>query len=281
MVRRRMEKALGDAVIKGNLQEVEKLIEAKTDIHAEVTGDVDFDSMFPEYEYTDGMAPIFVAAQLGHTKITEALVKAGAKIDGEAYIGCGSGPRGRRRLQAIHLAAGMGRTKTVEALVELNADVSARAEVSIDGHPGDNIEYPGYDCPIHFAADYGHAETVEALVRLNADVESRASYEIERFNSHEKYWDLFQEMEPIHIAAWRGHVQVVRTLVSLGASVEAEGSMEQSGPERHIELKFFTLISAASGMKTLYLPRVLCSVRAPPCENLTYLSYPRVCVCVC
>ena len=258
-----LQSALADAVNKGNLKEVQNLIQAKADIHAEVEEEVD--GMFPDYDYDDGLRPIHVAAQLGHTNIVETLVKAGAKVDLEGDIGQGPGPRGRRCIQAIHLAAGNGKTETVEALVKLKADVSASAGVYIDGYPGEHTEYPDYDCPIHFAADYGHAETVEALVRLNADVDSAASYEIERYNGSVNGWEVLQEMQPIHVAAWRGHEEVVRTLIRLGASVEAEGSQEQTGDERHVSklllLLLFLLFShQCAPLRELARPLCMCIV---------------------
>ena len=224
------------AINEDNLDKVKKLIHAKADIHAEITGDdvEEVSGMFPDYDYEDGLTLFHVASQLGRTEIVKTLVNEGAKIKLEGRIGHGSGPRGRRRLQAIHLAAGNGKTETVEALIKLKADVNSTAEVTIDGYPGEDTEYPGYDSAIHFAADYGHADTVEVLVRLKADVSAKARYDIERQNSYDREWYVLQQMEPIHIAAWRGHVDVVKTLVRLGANIEAEGCMEQKGAERQV-----------------------------------------------
>lgn len=101
-----------------------------------------------------GETPLMKAAQLGHQRVVELLIEAGADINvfGKAL----DSPYGRTYgSAALHYAAGRGHHGIVKALLKHGADVNAQ----------DNRG----DTPLHYAVDIGREEIVSTLLEFNAN----------------------------------------------------------------------------------------------------------------
>ncbi len=106
------------------------------------------DTVALDSQCNDKRTPIYIASQLGHTKIVEYLISKEANINMVA----------KEKQSPLAIAAKQDRGHIVKILIEAGADV----------------EYVNRTNPIHEAAKEGHLEVIKLLVELgNADVDSR------------------------------------------------------------------------------------------------------------
>ncbi len=125
--------------------------------------------------------PIHCAAQSGHTATVELLLDRGAKsIDAQNRVGN----------QPIYLAAFNAHTATVELLLD-------RGSIGIDAHDMGGCQ------PIHSAAANGHTAMVELLL-------DRGATGIDAPDNKGR--------QPIHLAAYNGHTATVKLLLDRGAT---------------------------------------------------------------
>jgi hypothetical protein len=99
----------------------------------------------------DGVTPIWLAAQFGHTHAVNVL----------AYLGGDVGRAANDGASPVYIAAQSGNVKCIEALVGLKASV--------------HVEDKTKQTPLHQAALNGHAGCVKAILSHRADVAARDS----------------------------------------------------------------------------------------------------------
>lgn len=95
----------------------------------------------------DGLTPLHLAAERGHTGAVEELLAAGADINVRNHLSD----------SPLHRAASRGHTAVIRLLINAGADINALGR----GREGET--------PLHFAALNGHQETIQVLVQLGAD----------------------------------------------------------------------------------------------------------------
>ena len=127
------------------------------------------------------MPVLSAAARHGGAEIVQALIKAGADVNGANEAG----------FTALHNAAHEGHTAVARVLLQAGASVDAKTS---DG-----------DSPLHSAAIGGRTEVVALLLSAGASVHSQ-----DRLKS-----------TPLHDAVGIGCVQVVKALIQAGANVNA------------------------------------------------------------
>jgi ankyrin repeat protein len=121
-----------------------------------------------------GLTPLHYAAQRGHKKSIEVLIKVHA--DKEAIDKDGDTP--------LHGAAMMGHQECIETLI-------------IDYKVNKEAINKGGATPLHVAALMGHKECIEALVNLKANKEATDK----------------KKRTPLHLATLRGHTECIKTLI--------------------------------------------------------------------
>ena len=129
------DRALMDAVSKGDVDAVKHLLSAGRNVDA-VIGGLD-------------QPPINFAAAMDKTEVVKAMIVASAKVDAIDKYG----------YQPIHFAAEAGNVELVQALLAAGAKVDA---------PNKNGAQP-----IHLAAKSGNGELVKILLRLGAKVDAK------------------------------------------------------------------------------------------------------------
>ena len=126
--------ALHEAVMKNDIAEVKRLLEAGADVSAKTKH--------------GGYTPLHYAAENGDTASIMALLAAGADLEAKFANGNGYTP--------LHLAALQGHVASVKVLLQAGADVAAKSD--FDGRT-----------PLHFAAGGGSTASVKALLEAGAD----------------------------------------------------------------------------------------------------------------
>ena len=96
-----------------------------------------------------GQTSLHVAADQGHSKVVEQLVKAGARKEAASRAG----------LTPLMMAASNGHASAVETLVDFRVDLEARAMAH---------QHAGWTA-LHFAAAAGHTDVVGLLIGARAD----------------------------------------------------------------------------------------------------------------
>lgn len=126
---------IGRAAGKGEVGEVESLVEAGADINA---------------ANSTGQTPLYLAAASGNGEMVSGLLEDGAELD---VPDSGDG------LRALHVAAQHGHTDVVDLLVRYGADTEARTRHQ--------------QTPLHLAALHGHAGVTARLLRYHVKLDSR------------------------------------------------------------------------------------------------------------
>ncbi|KAK3237696.1 hypothetical protein CYMTET_52248 [Cymbomonas tetramitiformis] len=168
----------------------------------------------------DHPAPLHMAIKYDHAASTEALIEAGADLEGRNLD---------KGMTALHLAASYGHTTTMEILLRAGADVTAvdrygetpLHSAARNGHAAvsEILLRAGADMtaednygktPLHSAAGNGHAAVLEFLLRAGADV-----------NSQMNGWRSHNTGTPLHWAAGNGHIAAIEILLQAGADMAA------------------------------------------------------------
>ncbi len=159
------------------------------------------------------------AAQMGHEKVAEVLLRAGAEVDA----------KDNRRNTALSLAAQMGHEKVVEVLLKAGAAING-----------------GFGLPLHLAAQRGHEKVAEVLLRAGAEVNNdhhgATPLDVAVFSNHPKVVEMLlkagaavnaknnQGATPLHVAAQTSHTKVVEVLLKARAEVNAKRSLTGTTP---------------------------------------------------
>ena len=118
-------RALHSAAIRGDCEEVERLIESGVSVNA---------------SNANGATPIYIASQEGHSDIVSLLIESGAYVN--AAINDGYTP--------LMIASQNGHFKVVEQIIESGADVNAAIKDGVT--------------PLYIASQNGHLEVVKRLI---------------------------------------------------------------------------------------------------------------------
>ncbi|XP_078608423.1 uncharacterized protein LOC144880232 [Branchiostoma floridae x Branchiostoma japonicum] len=129
-----------------------------------------------------GATPLYIAAQCGHVKVVQQLLKAGAEAD-KAKQG-GATP--------LFIEALSGHVEVVQQLLKAGAEVD-KAIANEDGAT-----------PLVIAAQNGHVRVVQLLLKTGAEVDKAMLIGVTSLN----------------VAAQNGHVEVVQQLLKAGAEVD-------------------------------------------------------------
>ena len=200
---------LHDDAKKGNVGEVERLIEEGADVNAKDEG---------------GNTPLHWAAFYGNAPMAELLIKNGAKVNAQNKL----------RATPLHVAAFEGKVVMAELLINMSADVDARKE--------------GGFTPLHDAASMGHAAMAELLIREGADVNAREKIGATPLHhaatlGHTSVAELLirkgakvnarnkRRFTPLHGAALMGNAAVAELLIRRSAQVNARA--EDGGTPLH------------------------------------------------
>ncbi|KAJ5368785.1 uncharacterized protein N7496_008545 [Penicillium cataractarum] len=167
-----------------------------------------------------GNTPLSLAAQKGHRRIVEDLLKAGAIVDAEDFHGH----------TPLAFAAQNGHLAVVDILLRAGASIDYRSSSSMspfgqaaeNGHEkvaryliesGAEINFENNQADrglLLMASTKGHAAVVELLLDLGAPID---------WIDHS-----ILDQTPLSVAAWEGHETVVNILLDKGAAVEARDS---------------------------------------------------------
>ena len=163
----------------------------------------------------DGATPLFIAAQNGHTGIVELLLGKGADVNKQRFSGT----------TPLYIAAQNGHTGIVELLLGKGAN--------FDKAKNDGVT------PLYIAAEKGHIEIVNLLISKGADVDIANNNGVTPLNiavqnGHTGIVELLlgkganfdkernDGSTPLFIAAQNGHIDIVELLISEGATVDKE-----------------------------------------------------------
>lgn len=139
----------------------------------------------PNSEY-QGTTAIMWAAQNGHSKVVELLIKEGADVNKrDSNYG----------MTALMVSAAEGHTEVVRLLLDAKADVNVK-----DNNLGATA--------LLGAAEYGYAEIIKALIAKGADVNARSKL----------------NRTALMVSAVNGHTSTVQALLSAGADVNGKDS---------------------------------------------------------
>ena len=199
--------ALNDAVRRGDVEAVKRLIARGADVNA---------------EDGQGHTPLYVIADAGggNVDVAEVLIAHGADLEKRCTR------RYCRPETALHRAAENGQLGLVQLLIREGADVNAEGdhqgtplhlaaeagceevvEVLLSG--GADLKRRDWTgrSPLHYAARSGHLGVVETLVERGADIDARGQGQ-------------WAEFTPLHEAAYEGNAEVVDLLLSKGARID-------------------------------------------------------------
>ena len=133
-----------------------------------------------------GITPLWLAAEDGHGRVVEALLRAGADPDTR---------RGDSGETVLMSAARTGQADVLQRLIAFGADVNVRDKIRNQS-------------ALIWAAGEGHAAAVRVLAEAGADLEARSS----------------SEMTPLMFGIRSGDVATARELLDQGADLKATGS---------------------------------------------------------
>ena len=172
------------------------------------------DGAFVDAKDDSGDTLLSKAVDEGHAEIAQALIAAGADVNGrsgdrllskaideghaeiaQALIAAGVDVNGRSGDRLLHKAIGEGHAEIAQALIAAGADVNAKDEGRI------------YKTPLHKAIDEGHAEIAQALIAAGADVNAK---------------DGVGGNTPLHRASWKMPAEIAQALIAAGADVDAK-----------------------------------------------------------
>ena len=167
-----------------------------------------------------GLTPLGYGALQGDVSVAELILSAAGGSSGEALTAA-SGKGGSDLLMPLHLAAWRGHTRMVEFLLSWGADADAPNERG--------------NTPLAFAASEGHLEAAAVLVSEGASIDGaaepeKAAIEGDALNQKGGYGGGEANLDPIDVfgitplirAAEGGHVNMVKFLVASGANVNIE-----------------------------------------------------------
>ena len=175
---------------KGNLQIVNKLLEAKADPNPK--------NVITEYS----SSPLHLAIKKGHLQIIRRLLSAKADLN----------VLDRERYSPLHLATYYGELDVVKMLLSAKADPNLQGDtgnvtlVHSKPHPNTpnfNRQHVEMLCesPLHIASSEGHLEIAETLVENHSDLNIQTG----------------QGYTPLHMASLGGHLHIVNMLLVAGA----------------------------------------------------------------
>ncbi|KAL5402689.1 hypothetical protein PMIN04_012954 [Paraphaeosphaeria minitans] len=130
-------------------------------------------------------APLYYAALLGLSTITQILVGQGAEVNAQGGS-CGN---------ALHAASIRGHGEVVQVLIKAGADIDAQS-----GHSGNALQAASFEC---------HTSVVKILLDSNADVNSQGG----------RYGNALQA------ASAADRQAVVRLLLAYGANIDAQDGL--------------------------------------------------------
>jgi ankyrin repeat protein len=200
-------KLLLDAVEKGYLKIVDKLLKYGTDVNklykstygigcmllhvASKNKQEEVAKLLISYEAdVNGQdetrkTPIFYSIKNADLKITKLLLTNKANVNA----------RTKKGTTTLHAAVQKGYVKVIEILLEYNADVNRTNKKGLT--------------PLHIAVQKGYVKVIEILLEYNADVN--------RTNK--------KGLTPLHIAVQKGYLEVVMFLLKLGANVHSKDEL--------------------------------------------------------
>lgn len=119
------------------------------------------------YTRLDGVTPLMIAAEMGHTQIVKALITFKANLNAQAA--------GHFNASALHLAVRSGKKDVVELLLKCKAHANAIADFGLT--------------PLMIAAQHGHTDVVTCLLNNNPDTtlknnKGRTAYDIALSKEH-------------------------------------------------------------------------------------------------
>lgn len=220
----------------GNLDIIEKIVEAGADVEAQ-----------DKY----GMRPVLWAAWFGHLEAMKFLINSGAtprcsNKQGMGILHCAAqnnhinimnfifeslenlkvDETEKSDRTALFLAAEEGHLEAVMRLIDMRCNVTIRDKEG--------------ETAVHVAARKGHQVVVKRLLMMadalvdDRDVEGRTALHVAAENGHTEVVDVLLEfnagadtetikgMTPFHYAAMNGHEDVVLTLIKNGANIDAQ-----------------------------------------------------------
>eukprot|EP00903_Cladosiphon_okamuranus_P011472 g10805.t1 len=221
-----------DAAFQGNVHLLEALLS---------TSRVDIDE-----REDDGSTPLIVAAQEGHTRVTRALLHAGASV----YLACDSGwtalmaSSSKGHLAIVKLLASAGaKIGAVDCCdyTALNAVVEFLIGAGSRVHCPDNLGLS----PLHRAALNGHLAVVKLLASAGAELDAAdndgdSALNLASNNGHSAVVKFLagagaglecpdsDGKGPLHKASQAGHVAVVNALLAAGADQESYTLVEET-----------------------------------------------------
>jgi len=169
----------------------------------------------PEWQDSEGLAPLHLSVIGGHPLTTQALLKA------ENWQGSNDDKAAMRRdisksSAVLALATKANHTHIVKLLVDAGVDINWQDETG--------------ESALHIAARFGHAECAKTLLHGTADQEINIELAENSFS-----WT------PLHVASVDGHLSVVEMLIAAGADVnkrDASGwtAREHAALRGHIDI---------------------------------------------
>ena len=191
------DQSLFNAVASGNLSDVKKLINKRTDINA---------------KNPEGATPLYIAARNGYENIVKYLVEHNAKID-EGL---------NDKTTPLYIATRNGYENIVKYLVEHNANINKESNMGItplaiaaykkhETLVKHLIEHKaeinkGVKSPLHIASQNGDKKMVQYLLEHGANIEKENE----------------EGATPLWIAAQKGHLNIVKYLANQGADINKE-----------------------------------------------------------
>lgn len=176
-------KVLHEAISKNNIKKVQTLITQGVDVNA---------------RDKEGWTALQFAAELGHTRICQLLIQAGADINAKSTM---------YGETALHLAAYNGALECCKYLIQASADIHTKNN---DG-----------STPLHLAAETGSEDICRLLIQAGADVNAHDNAEM-------KPIDLFFEEEGELASLLRGAEKPVKKVPAKNASKKALGKPHES-----------------------------------------------------
>ena len=207
----KQDQSLFEAVEKGDVEELKKLIAKGADVDA---------------KNQEGWPLLVLAAKEGHADIVRILIKNRAQINVRDD---------EWGLTPLHIAAHQGHVDVVKVLIDAgmhSARLNAHARW---GHT-----------PLEYAASRGHKDVVELLLAKGADIEAADDWNNTALlqstaNNHLEIVKLLLDRganvearikpgleTPLHKAAMKGHLEVARLLLDAGAYIDDRDMTDQT-----------------------------------------------------